>query len=1094
MKKRLGTFISALLFCLLCLPGVCLAAEFTAGNLKYNTTGDDTVEVVGMVNPLPEPGELVIPAKVTYDSKEYTVTAIGREAFSGTNANYTKAKSIKTIQFPDTLIRIEKNAFWRCENLTGELIIPDSVKYIGDNAFQSFIQKDWEPFDIQSNHITSVKLPANLQYLGSYAFAACTELKSVEIPAGIETLNSGIFRYCFSLEEVTLNEGLKETGQETFSYCYALKEINFPNSLETIGIRSFEKAGLTKITCPENLITIKRGAFVSCASLQEVLLNENLQTIESNAFQNSGIVEITVPASIPNVAASAFRECTGTIKVYTPQLYADLVNYKITSPESTYTVELIGSLQNIEFDDGDYHFIIIDADKNEVQLTGMSESYKQANGDVKPSGSLTIPSQANGYGKTYTVTSIGVSAFNDCVDLTDINLPETLNNIGQDAFRNCNSLNKIELPDNIKTIGSFAFVSCDNLSEIKWPANLESIGYGTFQTCPITTLQLPNKLQQIGETAFLNCQELQNAVLPESLQSIGQEAFKGCAKLETINLPENLNTMGNSVFQFCSHLKTVTFSQNFKLTELPSYTFASCTSLDNVELPASISKISVQAFTNCTSLKNINLPENLTTLDLGVFWGCTNFAGQNGFLQLPESVTTLDRQVFYDCPNIERIYIPGSNLQNLSPEAFAGVPLVTCDTKEMLVWLTDRAGANTKVRLQNYPINVASQPAEGGAAAASAAKAAIGDAVTLTATANAEWQFEKWQPENPELVITDNSFTMPDYAVNILAIFKKIVKPKPEEPTPEEPTPPGPPQPSVYTITFDTDGGVLAQGTPNPDSATSGQEYKMPAANKSGHTLKHWAIGGKTSNITANPGDVYTFTADTWVYAIWQPDNTNQPSGGGDGRRPSQTKPTETIKPTEPTQPDKPNTGNADNISSIFQDLQPGAWYTEAIAYVYALGLMQGVAEGEFAPNANLSRAMLAQIIYNMAGQPETSANSSFADVADNVWYSKAISWANAQGVVTGYSAAEFAPNAEITREQMIVMLWRYAGQPATSWQQADFPDWPQSSAYARQAICWAAECGLIKGHSDGTLRPQATATRAEAAQVLQNYLTKISK
>ena len=119
MKKRLGTFISALLFCLLCLPGVCLAAEFTVDNLKYNTTGDDTVEVVGMVNPLPEPGELVIPAKVTYDSKEYTVTAIGREAFSGTNANYTKAKSIKTIQFPNTLIRIEYEAFWRCENLTG---------------------------------------------------------------------------------------------------------------------------------------------------------------------------------------------------------------------------------------------------------------------------------------------------------------------------------------------------------------------------------------------------------------------------------------------------------------------------------------------------------------------------------------------------------------------------------------------------------------------------------------------------------------------------------------------------------------------------------------------------------------------------------------------------------------------------------------------------------------------------------------------------------------------------------------------------------------------------------------------------------------
>lgn len=1060
MKKRLGTFISALLFCLLCLPGVCLAAEFTAGNLKYNTTGDDTVEVVGMVNPLPEPGELVIPAKVTYDSKEYTVTAIGESAFRGENLfgkpeNYLQGKSIKSVKLPDSITQIGQYAFKECSNIEGEF-----------------------------------KLSPNLTTLGSYAFYGCEKMESIEIPASMQTIYQSTFEKCTNLKTVTLHEGLINIGNPTSGYgdvfakCSSLTEIDLPSTLQFIGSCAFDRTGLTKIEIPDNVITIKYQAFNSCDNLADVKLPSNLQTIEMNTFSSCPqLQELELPESLTEISPYAFQYSSTTLKA------PNLTVYALASGLSNFngSVELTGSPgANYEFDDGDYHYIITDDENNLVQLSGFSTSY----GENKPSGNLAVPGQATAFNKKYTVTAIGKNVFKDCVDVTSFELPESLTAIGDSAFYGCTGLTEIDLPDNVTSIGNSSFNSCKNLTTIKWPAELRSIGTYAFNQTPLTSAILPDKLESIGDFAFfygsIEGSKLQELSLPDSLKSIGKQAFYQCGSLESVKLPASLTSLGDAVFFECVNLQTVEIAENSTLTEIPFGTFAGCVKLDNITFANSIKTIGHDAFSTCTSLQSVKLPENLEVLEQGAFFNCPALSGK---LQLPESLTTIGQSAFKNCTKIERIYIPGSNLQNLSPEAFAGVPLVTCDTKEMLVWLTDRVGANTKVRLQNYPINVASQPAEGGAAAASAAKAAIGDAVTLTATANAEWQFEKWQPENPELVITDNSFTMPDYAVNILAIFKKIVKPKPEEPTPEEPT-----QPSVYTITFDTDGGVLAQGTPNPDSATSGQEYKMPAANKSGHTLKHWAIGGKTSNITANPGDVYTFTADTWVYAIWQPDNTNQPSGGGGGRRPSQTKPTETIKPTEPTQPGKPNIGNADNISSIFQDLQPGAWYSEAIAYVYALGLMQGVAEGEFAPNANLSRAMLAQIIYNMAGQPETSANSSFADVADNVWYSKAISWANAQGVVTGYSAAEFAPNAEITREQMIVMLWRYAGQPATSWQQADFPDWPQSSAYARQAICWAAECGLIKGHSDGTLRPQATATRAEATQVLQNYLTKISK
>lgn len=916
-------------------------------------------------------------------------------------------------------------------------------------------------------------------------------MESIEIPASMQTIYQSTFEKCTNLKTVTLHEGLINIGNPTSGYgdvfakCSSLTEIDLPSTLQFIGSCAFDRTGLTKIEIPDNVITIKYQAFNSCDNLAEVKLPSNLQTIEMNTFSSCPqLQELELPESLTEISPYAFQYSSTTLKA------PNLTVYALASGLSNFrgSVELTGSPgANYEFDDGDYHYIITDDENNLVQLSGFSTSY----GENKPSGNLAVPGQATAFNKKYTVTAIGKNVFKDCVDVTSFELPESLTAIGDSAFYGCTGLTEIDLPDNVTSIGNSSFNSCKNLTTIKWPAELRSIGTYAFNQTPLTSAILPDKLESIGDFAFfygsIEGSKLQELSLPDSLKSIGKQAFYQCGSLESVKLPASLTSLGDAVFFECVNLQTVEIAENSTLTEIPFGTFAGCVKLDNITFANSIKTIGHDAFSTCTSLQSVKLPENLEVLEQGAFFNCPALSGK---LQLPESLTTIGQSAFKNCTKIERIYITAnSSLQNVAAEAFAGVPLVTCETESMLAWLTDRAGANTKVRLQNYPINVASQPAEGGAAAASAAKAAIGDAVTLTATANAEWQFEKWQPENPELVITDNSFTMPDYAVNILAIFKKIVKPKPEEPTPEEPT-----QPSVYTITFDTDGGVLAQGTPNPDSATSGQEYKMPAANKSGHTLKHWAIGGKTSNITANPGDVYTFTADTWVYAIWQPDNTNQPSGGGGGRRPSQTKPTETIKPTEPTQPGKPNIGNANNISSIFQDLQPGAWYTEAIAYVYALGLMQGVAEGEFAPNANLSRAMLAQIIYNMAGQPETSANSSFADVADNVWYSKAISWANAQGVVTGYSAAEFAPNAEITREQMIVMLWRYAGQPATSWQQADFPDWPQSSAYARQAICWAAECGLIKGHSDGTLRPQATATRAEAAQVLQNYLTKISK
>ena len=567
-----------------------------------------------------------------------------------------------------------------------------------------------------------------------------------------------------------------------------MTEIDLPSTLQFIGSCAFDRTGLTKIEIPDNVITIKYQAFNSCDNLADVKLPSNLQTIEMNTFSSCPqLQELELPESLTEISPYAFQYSSTTLKA------PNLTVYALASGLSNFrgSVELTGSPgANYEFDDGDYHYIITDDENNLVQLSGFSTSY----GENKPSGNLAVPGQATAFNKKYTVTAIGKNVFKDCVDVTSFELPESLTAIGDSAFYGCTGLTEIDLPDNVTSIGNSSFNSCKNLTTIKWPAELRSIGTYAFNQTPLTSAILPDKLESIGDFAFfygsIEGSKLQELSLPDSLKSIGKQAFYQCGSLESVKLPASLTSLGDAVFFECVNLQTVEIAENSTLTEIPFGTFAGCVKLDNITFANSIKTIGHDAFSTCTSLQSVKLPENLEVLEQGAFFNCPALSGK---LQLPESLTTIGQSAFKNCTKIERIYIPGSNLQNLSPEAFAGVPLVTCDTKEMLVWLTDRVGNTTKVRLQNYPINVASQPAEGGAAAASAAKAAIGDAVTLTATANAEWQFEKWQPENPELVITDNSFTMPDYAVNILAIFKKIVKPKPEEPTPEEPTPPRPP-------------------------------------------------------------------------------------------------------------------------------------------------------------------------------------------------------------------------------------------------------------------------------------------------------------
>ncbi len=175
--------------------------------------------------------------------------------------------------------------------------------------------------------------------------------------------------------------------------------------------------------------------------------------------------------------------------------------------------------------------------------------------------------------------------------------------------------------------------------------------------------------------------------------------------------------------------------------------------------------------------------------------------------------------------------------------------------------------------------------------------------------------------------------------------------------------------------------------------------------------------------------------------------------------------------------------------SRAFSDLDTGAWYHEAVDYVLQNGLMGGYGNGRFGPDNILTRAQFAQILYNREGRPAVTGGEVFTDVSSGAWCAGAVAWAAEHGVVSGYGGGLFGPDDPITREQLAVMLWRYAGSPAASGGELRFHDADQIEAHARDAMCWAVENGVMSGRGGGVLDPKGLATRAQAAQMLKNFL-----
>ncbi len=297
-------------------------------------------------------------------------------------------------------------------------------------------------------------------------------------------------------------------------------------------------------------------------------------------------------------------------------------------------------------------------------------------------------------------------------------------------------------------------------------------------------------------------------------------------------------------------------------------------------------------------------------------------------------------------------------------------------------------------------------------------------------------------------------------------------------------------QNTSYTVTFNTQGGSKVESVRvNKNSSL----VKPANPTKEGYTFSGWYTDAECT-------EAYDFTAkvtkNMTLYAKWtegetETDNPTDPSGSsGSSGTPGSSGSSGTSDPTNPTDPSE-----TEQWENPFLDVKESDWFYGAVAYANKNGLFAGMTENTFAPDETITRGMLVTVLWRLEQQPTVNYLMPFTDIDESAYYGEAIRWAASEKIVNGYSDTEFAPNQNITREEMAAIMNRYADYKAMEIEgQGDlsvFADESTVSAWARENISWAVGTGLISGKDNNILDPKGNTTRAETATILQRFLEK---
>jgi hypothetical protein len=479
--------------------------------------------------------------------------------------------------------------------------------------------------------------------IGNSAFYGFKSLKNIEIPDGITSIENYAFCQCWSITSLSVPESVTSIGTGAFRFCGDLKEIKLPSNLTVLSDSLFgADANLEYITfgdaektdtviIPETVQKMGNYVFMNCEKIKNIKLPSNLKSIGKTCFQ--GCISLTglfIPQSVESIGGGIFGDCD--------------------------------ALQSVEIEDENNNFIFKDGILYDVK-----------NGILVSAVNLLIPEKVIVDECTKT---IDYSAFADCNNLYEIEIPQGVVNIGEKAFARLDNLKNIDIPDSVTNITTLAFYRCNGLVSVQVPGSVTAIKNGTFREC--------NNLKKV--------------ILNEGITGIEQYAFYDCELLEEISIPGTVTTVGNSAFYRCKNLKNIEIPEG--VTKIDGSAFIFCSSLEQIKLPQSLTSIGSGAFDNCTSLISVELPDN-AIISSDTFKECKNLSDivisdtnnnyivKNGILYnknitrilcypagikdteffVPDTVKTIGDFAFYGAKVLESINIPDS-VTNIGTDAF----------------------------------------------------------------------------------------------------------------------------------------------------------------------------------------------------------------------------------------------------------------------------------------------------------------------------------------------------------------------------------------------------------------------------------------
>ena len=573
---------------------------------------------------------------------------------------YNKATSV---EIPEGVTAIGKNAFSRCKSLTS-VVIPPSVTEIGVGAFQS------------CESLSAVEIPPSVTKIGEFTFFLCSSLKSVVIPSSVTEIGEFAFSDCKSLSTVTLGDDFEKVPFEWFD---SLNEAN-PNY---------------EIVCTEGSSTYK--AVNRNPKLRTHLNSMEIAKEKKIAEINKACVTALLSSLLKGVSDSSFDILSNTNSATTVlvKIGKNAGVFKLGEDSSKWLVTLRKVIEVLSdsIKSGADIFAVIT--EQGLPLAEIPENARLTTLKADSDGSLNFFAAGELDNIQYEdvknialfgVTKIGEGVFHDYKSLESVEIPDDVTEIGESAFIGCN-IDNFSHPlltiENGCAIKENVVLYCTSQSDsIKIPDGVTEIGESAFRGCmSLSSVVIPSSVTEICESAFYDCTSLSSVVIPSSVTVIGEYAFCGCKSLTSVEIPEGVTEIGEKAFEGCniselSH-PCLTIKGGFAIkdnvllyctspsdsitipegvTEICESAFYGCTSLASVEIPPSITEISERAFEGCTSLSSVAIGEGVTKIDWCAFRDCSSLSS----VVIPPSVTKIDWCAFYGCSSLSSVSIPPS--------------------------------------------------------------------------------------------------------------------------------------------------------------------------------------------------------------------------------------------------------------------------------------------------------------------------------------------------------------------------------------------------------------------------------------------------